>query len=53
MLTHLPAQFTPDLGRTLTEEERRELEPLYTWPRPERKNCQRESNNDKYRMGRR
>jgi len=41
-----------DSGRTLSAEEREALEHLYPWPRPDKKLCQRETNNDHYRLGR-
>jgi hypothetical protein len=46
-----PAEFTPDMGRVLTEEERRELEPLYSPLRPPKKICRVQCTNDGYRVG--
>lgn len=53
MILQRPEPFTFNQGRVLSEEERRELEGEYQWPRPERKLCQIEGNSDKYRLGKR
>jgi len=52
MLIKTPIGFIPDPGRKLTDEETEALKELYPWPRPERKLCRRETNNDNYRLGR-
>jgi hypothetical protein len=46
------AEYVPDRGRSLSEEERVNLEPLYRWPRPQQKLCRLEKTNDRWRLGR-
>lgn len=46
-----PCAYVFDPGRVLTEEERRELEGEYTYPRPERKLCRVETDNNLWRLG--
>jgi hypothetical protein len=51
MLVNMPVNHTWDPGRKLTEEERRELEPLYSPLRPVKKLCRVQCTNDGYRVG--
>ena len=51
MLLIKPESYEPDLGRRLDDQERQEVGKLYPWPRPDRKLCQREDSNCKWRIG--
>jgi|GEM_PF-4373967 len=46
------AEYVPDPGRALNQEEIERLAHLYPWPRPARKLCKVETTNDRWRLGR-